>query len=236
MTKQYRVVETHTRIMDDQEIPFFGIEFSENGITWQEMSGIFYQDFGNREEAENLAAMLTRNAAPFPLYQLRIAYTFRNAENTADVPVYGIECWDSVAQEWFSVSGDENNEFTNIDEVESRIRVLEKADRLPYVVALYKNDRARGGPEEGGWYYDCGEWIRPSLEDRGFQNYDIPRYFTNEDDANEYARRGNDYLNDTVNVGRRDISSVLSEGRYEMEVMRGDTPPEYWPAQRPHYC
>jgi hypothetical protein len=167
-------------------------------------------------------------------YQVAIAYTFRNAENTADIPVYRIEYLDKESNEWIAVN-DESNEFTNVDDATARIREYERADRFPYIVALYLNDRAYGGPEEGGWYFDCGQWIKPQLES-GFNGYDMPRYFANEEEANEYARRGNDYLNSTVNVGRRDISSVLSEGRYSMEVMRGYTPPAHWPERRPHYC
>jgi hypothetical protein len=37
-----------------------------------------------------------------------------------------------------------------------------------------------------------------------------------------------------INVGRRPISSVLSEGRYHAEVHRG-YPPAYYPERTPHY-
>lgn len=30
-----------------------------------------------------------------------------------------------------------------------------------YIVALYRIDRAYGGPEEGGWWYDTGDLDRP---------------------------------------------------------------------------
>ena len=33
-------------------------------------------------------------------------------------------------------------------------------DRTRYVVAFYEIDRRYGGPEEGGWWYDCGALLR----------------------------------------------------------------------------
>lgn len=29
-----------------------------------------------------------------------------------------------------------------------------------FAVAVYMQDRAYGGPEEGGWWYDCGQLVR----------------------------------------------------------------------------
>ena len=31
---------------------------------------------------------------------------------------------------------------------------------MKYVVAFYAVDRAYGGPEEGGWWFDTGELVR----------------------------------------------------------------------------
>ncbi len=55
-------------------------------------------------------------------------------------------------------------------------RVTWESERPPaYVtVAVYECDRAYGGPEEGGWYYDCGDII-PGTE-RSFLAEDEPQF------------------------------------------------------------
>jgi len=92
-----------------------------------------------------------------------------------------------------------------------------------YIVAVYLCDRAYGGPEEGGWWFDYGEHVR------------TVRTFKNEERAIAFCRRMNDLLRMFVNKGRRDISSVLSEGQYFAEVHE-DFAPKHYPEQRPHYC
>lgn len=96
----------------------------------------------------------------------------------------------------------------------------------PYSVAIALQDRAYGGPEEGGWYYTCGE-VCPEHADK-------LRGFASEADAIAYARELNDssFLAE-LNEGRRPISSVLSEGRYVAHVFDGL--PANYPATRPHY-
>lgn len=100
--------------------------------------------------------------------------------------------------------------------------ITEAESHQPFVVAVYLVDRAYGGPEEGGWWYDCGERVR------------IMGVFKNEARARDKCRRINRLLHATLNDGRRDINSVLSEGMYSAKIHRGDSP-KYWPAQRPHY-
>lgn len=94
--------------------------------------------------------------------------------------------------------------------------------RTVYIVAVYLIDRAYGGPEEGGWWYETGELVR------------VIRTFKNEDRAVAHATRMNDLLDATINKGRRDISSVLSDGRYCAEVHENLAPRGY-PERRPHY-
>ena len=96
------------------------------------------------------------------------------------------------------------------------------SNRTVYVVAVYLCDRAYGGPEEGGWWYDTGEMAR------------IIRTFKDEDRAEAYATRMNSLLNATINKGRRDISSVLSDGKYYAEVHK-NIAPHHYPERRPHY-
>jgi hypothetical protein len=92
-----------------------------------------------------------------------------------------------------------------------------------YVVAVYLQDRAYGGREEGGWYYDCGEHVRTM------------RVFASEQRAVQYCQRLNKKLDSAaLNEGRREISSVLSTGRYGAEI-HYDLAPAFYPSQRPHY-
>lgn len=91
-----------------------------------------------------------------------------------------------------------------------------------YIVAVYLRDRRYGGPEEGGWWYDTGELVRPLI------------VTGNEGEAVRYADRLNRRLERTLNKDRRPISSVLSEGCYYAEIHENVAPGHY-PVQRPHY-
>ena len=91
-----------------------------------------------------------------------------------------------------------------------------------FVVAVYLQDRAYGGPEEGGWWFDTGEHVRTL------------RVFASEKTAYDYCWRLNEKLATTLNRGRRPISSVLSQGRYGAEIHEDHAPAAY-PENRPYY-
>jgi hypothetical protein len=104
-----------------------------------------------------------------------------------------------------------------LDEPEAR-------ERLLYSVALYHEQMAYGGPEEGGWWYDAGE-----LLDRPV------RYFRSYDAALAYCGRWNLLLHRLINSKQRyRYSDVLSEGQLTAVVTVGH-PPKHYPATRPHY-
>ena len=94
-----------------------------------------------------------------------------------------------------------------------------------FTVAVFLVDRAYGGPEEGGWWYETGV---PSDEHANFT-----RGFKREHAAYAYARQLNLRYGDTWNAGRRDINSVLSEGQFFAEVCEGQPVP--YPVERPRY-
>jgi hypothetical protein len=83
-------------------------------------------------------------------------------------------------------------------------------------------DLAFGGREEGGWYYETGELVRTH------------RMFRSKEAAYAYRERLQDKLDATLNKGRREISSVLSEGQYRALAF-ADTAPQHFPEHRPHY-
>ena len=93
---------------------------------------------------------------------------------------------------------------------------------MTYVLAIYEIDRACGGREEGGWYYDTGELVR------------VLGTRPTADAAYALARRLNGWM-DRLQRGKRSVSSVAYRGgRYQVEVYE-NVPPAYYPSHRPHY-
>lgn len=100
-------------------------------------------------------------------------------------------------------------------------------------VGIYLSDQAYGGPEEGGWYFDCGMLVTEASFFIGREGM-TPRSFTNMEDAYQFANECQHFLDTNDNVGRHPISSVLSEGCYEARVMEGKLP-LIFPERKPHY-
>jgi len=94
-----------------------------------------------------------------------------------------------------------------------------------FAVNLYLVDRAYGGREEGGWYYDCGQ---PEL-------HPLNRVFVFYPDAQDYYYQVCKPAETDLNEGRASISSVLSEGEYRFIIGYDGEQPAPFPAQRPHY-
>jgi len=89
-------------------------------------------------------------------------------------------------------------------------------------VNVYLIDRAYGGPEEGGWYFPVGEFIRGSA----FRAWDEWHIKKCEKNLQSWC--------DEQNEGRNsDISSVNSEG--EFVVRKESKPGENYPKNMPHY-
>jgi hypothetical protein len=103
----------------------------------------------------------------------------------------------------------------------------ERQARGFYTVAIYLIDRAYGGPEEGGWYYDCGT---PYLEPEAALHM---RAFDRLSDAYHYSEHLNLSVLPAWNEGRAEVSSVLSEGQYKALWSEGF--PQPFPTSRPHY-
>lgn len=99
------------------------------------------------------------------------------------------------------------------------------AEGIPfYSVSIHMIDRAYGGPEEGGWWFDYGS------PDHGYWHF--TRLFETYKDARTYAH-SLDGIVAELNQGRPDVSSVLSEGRFGWFIQEGY--PHAWPKERPRY-
>jgi hypothetical protein len=96
-----------------------------------------------------------------------------------------------------------------------------------YIVAVYELDRAYGGPEEGGWWFDTGDLVR------------VMSVHKSEDAAYAAARRINnllDYRRWLGNPYTPRLSSVAySGGHYAAEVFINRAP-ESFPEERPYYA
>lgn len=99
--------------------------------------------------------------------------------------------------------------------------------RGKYAIAIYERDQAYGGPEEGGWWYDCGNLER------------IVAVTRNPDKAERMARRMNQRFNHLDRKRHVSVSSTAySGGSYTVHIHEIDhrhTVPTHYPAQTPHY-
>ena len=96
------------------------------------------------------------------------------------------------------------------------------SERTRYVVALYEIDRCHGGPEEGGWWYDCGELRR------------VLRVAASEDAAHAAAARANRLL-DRLQRCKPGVSSLAYGGGRHRACVFARTAPQWFPEARPRY-
>lgn len=97
---------------------------------------------------------------------------------------------------------------------------------LRRVVGIYLVDRAYGGPEEGGWYYDVGE-LYPGFE---------PIACCNNEEARAACVKCEAFIAEhRMNEGRHEPNSVLCDGWYAGWAFRGTTAPDHFPEAIPRY-
>lgn len=89
-----------------------------------------------------------------------------------------------------------------------------------WFVNVYEVDRAYGGPEEGGWYYDTG---------RLMATYQISGSYDYVEELIDNLRNGE--WEQTGNSG----SVVYVGGDYEFEVTLGAPGPDFYPEETPRY-
>lgn len=99
-------------------------------------------------------------------------------------------------------------------------------------IAVYLIQLVYGGAEEGGWYYQSGELcVDPELIAFGSALTE-----GHDDRARQMAAEVQAHLDRDWNTGdhAREISSVLSAGRFEARVHDAGLPLAF-PAERPRY-
>ena len=90
------------------------------------------------------------------------------------------------------------------------------SERTRHVVAFYEIDRRHGGPEEGGWWYDCGELHR------------VLRVAVSEEAAHAAAARAN-RLMDRLQRCMLRVSSLAYEGGRHKACLFAGTAPQWFP-------
>jgi hypothetical protein len=148
---------------------------------------------------------------------------------TVKVPDDLLMDWPSVREwldrncGWPDMSDYEWADEATVEEV-GGLRVEPAAGK--YHIALYLEDRAYGGPEEGGWWYDCGVVVADGSEAA------FNKAFDTEKEALEHMAKHLEAVAE-MNKGRREISSVLSEGEYHLRIT--EELPADFPSETPHY-
>lgn len=89
-----------------------------------------------------------------------------------------------------------------------------------WLVSVYSVDRAYGGPEEGGWWYDTGQLERTVAAFRSL------------DKAVRYCERLTQKLS-RLNAGKYPPNSVLSRGDWLDAMIHRRVAPTYFPSARP---
>lgn len=122
----------------------------------------------------------------------------------------------------------------NTTEETAGVYAIHADDPPPFhFVCVVLRDRAYGGPEEGGWWYDT---YNPDDHEAKWLTHEAggPWLTTNKADALRMHHRLNIILREArVNDERPYVNSVLSRGVYEAHLFDGY--PHYIPREVPRY-
>lgn len=97
--------------------------------------------------------------------------------------------------------------------------------QINWTVAVYETNKAYGGPEEGGWWYEYG-YLQPQYGIHGFE--------TEEEALSHLKSLKQDVALWNKEDGRREPGSVLCDGWLEAQLWEG-LPPQSYPDKTPRY-
>lgn len=97
-----------------------------------------------------------------------------------------------------------------------------------HTVSVYLVDKAYGGPEEGGWWYEYG------IPQDYSEFVQLRETFVNLEEAERYRVNLQVLLDQQYNRYRPDINSVLSDGVFRV-VIDTDCDPAEYPSTKPRY-
>ena len=121
---------------------------------------------------------------------------------------------------------------TDAEYDEERRAKISLADEKFSYINVYLADRAYGGPEEGGWYYDYGVPVE-SRRVLSPTDYLRPENYVNPHSEYETELAFLTARYDRLNQGRPEVHSVNSVGRYI--VIEEDGFANGYPETIPHY-
>lgn len=101
-----------------------------------------------------------------------------------------------------------------------------------WCVCVYLEDKAYGGPEEGGWWYNTGDPLPEGTGEEDMGYVDCARFFMEWTQARDWRKFLEEKL-EPINKKRPSISSVLSQGMYTVKIGLGI--PKAFPEHKPHY-
>jgi hypothetical protein len=93
---------------------------------------------------------------------------------------------------------------------------------MAHVIAIYEVDRAFGGHEENGWWYDCGQLTSILATTRTAEQ------------AHRVAARVNRLLA-RLQRGKRPVSSVAYDGGRYQAIVFDQLAPTHFPVEQPRY-
>ena len=94
---------------------------------------------------------------------------------------------------------------------------------MAWLLSFYECDRAYGGPEEGGWWYDTSALVRTF------------RCFPTKETAIAAAKRGNALL-ERLQRNKTSVNSVTYQGGQHAILVHQNCAPTYLPTERPQYA
>lgn len=167
---------------------------------------------------------MPKSPLEMPTARMRVAGELAREELENIVRATQALLWQREHEDTGEPCWDPDNEWTS-DNIEAIAGVLEAAGLKPtegpiFRVNVYLVDKAYGGPEEGGWWFDTGVFRQS-------------HHCADAEEAQRTLKTLEAWCASENQRRRSDTGSVLSEGKYVARIEHHGGAD--WPAERPHY-